>query len=91
MDFVQTAVGTGCPGTDDINALGAPGAGRFDLSIGDDRMRADAAQSYLRATPGRSRMFQAFHDIALLPPEAGPPPHAAELIGLYEPYSRGRS
>lgn len=39
---------------------------------------------------GGQTISMAFHHVALLPPEAGPPPHGATaLIGLYEPHSRG--
>ena len=55
-DFLRAAVEAGYPAASDVNAPGAQGAGRFDLSIGDDGLRADAAQSYLRATPGRPNL-----------------------------------
>ena len=51
LDFVGAAVEAGHPAAEDLNLPGAQGAGRFDLAIGEDGLRADAAQSYLRSTP----------------------------------------
>jgi len=64
VDFVQASVEAGHPATDDINAPDAQGAGWFDLSIGDDGLRADAAQSYLRATPDKPNL-QVWTDVAV--------------------------
>lgn len=54
--FIEASLDAGYPATDDINAPGAEGAGWFDLSIGDDNQRADAAEVYLRTSPLRSNI-----------------------------------
>ena len=56
LDFLEASLDAGHPAAHDINAPGAEGAARFDLSIGDDGLRADAAQSYLRSVPPRSNL-----------------------------------
>ena len=56
LDFLQASIDAGHPAAHDINAPGAEGAARFDLSIDDGGLRADAAQSYLRSAPPRSNL-----------------------------------
>ncbi len=56
LDFLRASIEAGFPAVDDLNGPDVQGAGYFDLSIGEDGMRADAAQSYLRSTPDRPNL-----------------------------------